>query len=385
MARARRSIALKAYHSPNGRCIHYAAACLTKKDGTSSGATFVDIDTVVGRVKSCWVFFYPAGPNRRLLELVLARYAPSFDCDEDVIFLCINRPGKGGTSSSRDDIESPEKEYVSTACEDVVSVLDYYQVPKTSLFYMCAGGSFAYSFATQYPARTTGYIIGVSSWILRSSSPQESEGNGEKSDKDAPQIHSLTHRLAMGGVFGPKWLVSSIASGSMNNMNGLLGLLPASFIVNHFKKTLSQYEQVEFVQQYTERDGVGFIEDLKWMNNDGDGNESKFVNSKTDESKADCNNDGNRKDISVCLTTQEDLGLIYNQTIPEQNQILLWHGTNDHMISVEGSSYLSSMLPKSKLYKVADGTHQGTMFFFPGGVMVALNMISNAKFSGSIV
>jgi pimeloyl-ACP methyl ester carboxylesterase len=376
MASAPRSIALKAYHSPNGRCIHFAVACLRRKDDASAGATFVDIDTVAGQVKTCWVFFYPAGPNRRLLELVLARYAPSFDCDGDVIFLCINRPGKGGTSSSRDDRESPEKEYVSTACKDVVSVLDYYQIPKTSLFYMCAGGSFAYSFATQYPARTTGHIIGVSSWILRSSSP-ESEGNGEKPDKVVPQIHSLTHRLAMGGVFVPKWFVSSIASGSMNNMNGLLGLLPAPIIVNHFKKTLSQHEQLEFVQQYAERNGIGFVEDLNWMNSDGDGNDSEFINSNIDETKDDYNNDGNSKDISLCLTAQEDLGLIYSKSIPEQNQILLWHGTNDRMISVEGSAYLSALLPNAKLHKVADGTHQGTMFFFPGGVMVALNMISS--------
>lgn len=365
-----RSIALKAYNSTDGRCIHYAAACLRKKDDGSTGATFADVDSdAIGRVKTCWLFFYPAGPNRRLLELVLARYAPSFDCKNDVLFLCINRPGKGGTSSFQEGALSPEKEYVDTACKDAVTILDYYQVQRASLFYMCAGSSFAYSFATKYPERSTGHIIGVSSWIL----------NGGECNQDLPQIHSLTHRLAINGVFGPKWFVSSIAGGSIASMNGVFGLLPESFLANRFKKTLSQHEQVEFTKQYAETNGIGFIEDMKWMNEDGNGCDSKFVNMKSEENseRHPCNNDGNSMDISVCLTAQQELGLIYSKTIPEQNQILLWHGSNDKMISLGGSKHLASALPKAKLHRVSEGTHQGTMFFFPGGVMVALNMISS--------
>ena len=367
-----RSIALKAYYSPEGRCIHYAAACLQKD---KVGATFANVDNVIGRVTACWVFFYPAGPNRRLLELVLKRYAPTFDCDNDVLFLCINRPGKGGTSSSRGGGELVEKEYVETTCHDILAIMDYYQVRRASLFYMCAGSSFAYLFASKYPDRTTGHMIGVSSWILRSTS--SSDGEQEENEvKQPPQMHSLSHRLAMNGFLGPKWFVSSIASGSMNNMNGLLGILPAPFLVDQFKKALSKHEQLDFATLYVDRDGAAFVDDLLWMNDDGEGNGSEFINLKHGENDYPCHNDGNSKDIAVCLTTQEDLGLIYNKTITDREQVLLWHGTNDRMISVEGSAYLASSLPNAKLHKVDEGTHQGTMFFFPGGVMVALNMIS---------
>lgn len=381
---ASKSIALRAYHAPDGRCIHYAAACLRKEPGAFTGATFVNVDSdIIGRVKTCWVIFYPAGPNRRLLELILARYAPNFDCDRDVLFLCINRPGKGGTSSSHslsnDENVSPEQQHINTTCQDVVTIMDYYQIPKTSLFYMCAGSTFCYSFAAKYSDRTTGHIIGVSSWILRPC-PSQMEGNTREDDHALPPIHSLTHRMAMNGLFGPKWFVSNLASGSMSNVNCLFGLLPETFLVNHFKKTLSTNERIAFDKHYPDRGGVGLVEDLMWMSEDGsDGEGSIFVNSQNVniENASPNSNDGNAKDISVCLTTQEELGLIYNRTIPTQKKVLLWHGTKDHMISVAGSEYLASAVPNATLNKVVEGTHQGTMFFFPDSVMMSLNSISS--------
>ncbi|KAL3791752.1 hypothetical protein HJC23_007519 [Cyclotella cryptica] len=381
---ASKSIALRAYHAPDGRCIHYAAACLRKEAGASIGATFVNVDAdVIGRVNTCWVIFYPAGPNRRLLELILARYAPNFDCDKDVLFLCINRPGKGGTSGSHsisnDEDVSPEQQHVNTTCQDVVTILDYYQIPKTSLFYMCAGSTFCYSFAARYSDRSTGCIIGVSSWILRSC-PSQAEEKRSEDHAELPPIHSFTHRMAMNGLFGPKWFVSNLASGSMSNVHGLFGLLPPTFIVNHFKKTLSLHERNDFDEHYSDRGGVGLIEDLMWMNQDGsDGEGSLFVNSKDVNITNTATNtyDGNAKDISVCLTTQEELGLVYDTSMPTQRQVLLWHGTKDHMISVAGAEYLASQIPHATLNKVTEGTHQGTMFFFPDSVMIALNSISS--------
>ena len=101
----------------------------------------------------------------------------------DVLFLCINRPVKGGTSSSHSGDELIEKDYVKTTCHDVLAIMDYYKVQKASLFYMCAGSSFAYTFASKYPNRTTGHIMGVSSWILRSSSSTEYKEMGERGVK----------------------------------------------------------------------------------------------------------------------------------------------------------------------------------------------------------
>lgn len=132
------------------------------------------------------------------------------------------------TSVSKGIDFSPEQVYVSTACVDIATIMDYYQIPKASLFYMCAGSTFAFSYATEFPERCTGYIIGVSSWILRPSLPKTVVE--DENESKLPSIHSRLHKMAMDVFFGPKWLVSSIANGSMSNMKGLLGILPASFV-----------------------------------------------------------------------------------------------------------------------------------------------------------
>ena len=88
------------------------------------------------------------------------------------------------------------------------------------------------------------------------------------------------------------------------------------------------------------------------------------------------NKDGDAKDIAVCLSTQQDIGLVYKTTLPQQKQVLLWHGEHDQMISVCGGEYLQSMISNATLTRISGGTHQGVMFFCPDDVMEALNRIS---------
>ena len=45
--------------------------------------------------------------------------------------------------------------HINTTCTDVITILDYYGISRASLFYMCAGSTYAYSFAAQHPERTT--------------------------------------------------------------------------------------------------------------------------------------------------------------------------------------------------------------------------------------
>ena len=405
---SKHSIFLKAYHHPNGRTIHYSAARLRKDPNSPNGTSILDIDDDANPSSNtiaccpCWIFFYPAGPNRRLLEAVISRYAQhSFHCERDVLFLCINRPGKGGTSSNEpavvvqhDKKLTPEREHIATSCQDIVSILDYYKISKASLLYMCAGSSFAYSFATMFPQRTTGNIVGISSWILRSSSsPVSNKKNDETSTNDdigTPSMHSLSHRMAMYGIFGPKWMVSSLAGGIIGSANGLLNILPKHWTANGFKKSLSKHERCEFEKQFPEGGGVAFVELMHWIHEDDkDGNVSVFVNNSagnedsnggfqiTCTGRSDINHkDGDAKDIAVCLSTQQDLGLIYKSTVPPQKNVFLWHGENDTMISVVGSEWLASMIPNANLTKVSEGTHQGTMFFFPVDAMETINRIS---------
>lgn len=386
-----KSIALKAYLCTDGRNIHYSVVRLHKDPVSPTCVSFVDVNKDSASDCACWIFFYPAGPNRRILEFVAARYAPHFDCDRDVMILCVNRPGKGTSSSntSPQDSTTSECEHINTACRDVTTILDYYEVSRASLMYMCAGSTFAYSFASKFSERTTGYIIGVSSWVLRNSHPKSSSmcststacvndgGHTNEPTISTPHMHTFIHNMAMSGWFGSRGFVSSLVGGISGTANGLLNIVPETWIVSRLKKSLSDVERVEFEQQFPDRDGVGFAESMKWMNEDGcDGCGSEFVNLVCEKTGVTSRVDGVAKDIAVCLGSQEDLGMRYAIDVPAQKEVLLWHGTNDKMISISGSEYLASMIPNSTLTEVELGTHHGTMFFFPKGVIKALNKIS---------
>ena len=125
------------------------------------------------------------------------------------------------------------------------------------------------------------------------------------------------------------------------------------------------------------------MELMKWIHDDGNDEEvSEQVNGNGNVScsKGKSSNtnkkEGDARDCAVCLSTQQDLGLVYKTDISPQRQVLLWHGESDRMIAIAGAEYLESMLPNAKLNRVSQGTHQGVMFFMPDGAIEALNRIS---------
>ena len=429
-----RSISLKAYCCPKtGREIHYSFAHLRAREKDTDGSSINDNTTNARNMvvlsspsssnissdAACWVFFYPAGPNRRLLEAVISRYEDEFECCRDVIFLCLNRPGKGGSSSSflQDNNRngsnkqlSLEQEYIRTACNDVITIIDYYNIPKVNLLYMCAGSTSAYSFAAQYAERTTGYIVGLSSWILRhdgdSNSDNDTDNNNNISSSSTSSsdivdcatptnMNSTIHSIAMRGYLGPKSIISSLAGNIISSITpNIFNVFPQQWIVDGFKKELSFDEQVEFDAQFPNNGGVDFVDLMKWMYDDEDGDGSVFVNvdsnidddtnataeTKNGKLRVPNMNDGNANDIAVCLSSQHDLGLEYKSSIPKQKRVLLYHGENDKMVNVVGAEYLESMIGgDATLSYVSEGTHQGTMFFFPRDVMLELNQISSLK------
>lgn len=398
-----RSISLKAFRCPEtGRDIHYSIAHLRGRGGESSpssnnDSSQINDDIIISSSAACWIFFYPAGPNRRLLEVVISRLAPEFQCDRDVVFLSLNRPGKGGSSSSprfssknNNNKSSDEREYIQTACRDILTIIDYYQMPKVNLLYMCAGSTFAYSFAAQYSDRTTGYILGLSSWILRHDGNRKDDDDDCTIDYATPSnMNSTVHSLAMRGYFGPKSIVSSLAGGIVASAPSLFNIFPQVWVVDGFKKGLSNVEKIEFEKQFPNNDGIEFVNLMTWIYEDGDeGSGSVYVNIVTNENDASresndhnhkcvpSTNDGNAMDIAVCLSTQHDLGMEYNSSASKQKRVLLWHGENDKMVNVVGAEYLESMMRNATLSYVSEGTHQGTMFFFPRDVMLEINQIS---------
>jgi hypothetical protein len=202
-------------------------------------------------------------------------------------------------------------------------------------------------------------------------------------------MNSTIHSIAMRGYLGPKSIISSLAGNIISSIApNVFNIVPQQWIVDGFKKELSFDEQVEFDAQFPNDGGVDFVELMKWMYDDGDGDGSVFVNVDDAEAAAELHNDkhrvpnmndGNAKDIAVCLSSQHDLGLEYKSSIPKQKRVLLYHGENDKMVNVVGAEYLESMLSNATLSYVFEGTHQGTMLFFPIDVMLELNQISSLK------
>jgi hypothetical protein len=250
----------------------------------------------------------------------------------------------------------------------------------------------------------------LSSWILRHDGDKLNTDNNtdnndsishRSSDSDIidcatpTDMNSTIHSIAMRGYLGPKSIISSLAGNIISSIApNVFNLLPPQWIVDGFKRELSFDEQVEFDAQFPNDGGVDFVELMKWMYDDGDGDGSVFVNvdsnvddaadataeTKNDKQRRVPNmNDGNAKDIAVCLSSQHDLGLEYKSSIPKQKRVLLYHGENDKMVNVVGAEYLESMLSNATLSYVSEGTHQGTMLFFPRDVMLELNQISSLK------
>lgn len=154
--------------------------------------------TTTTKKKRIFLFFYPAAWNCRCL-LLLHRIA----IQANIVFLCINRPGKYGTSnpsktvvssSALSDVnacigmnscnpnemqqqqsstikKSIAQIHIDTTLKDIISVLDFNQIEQIDgIFCMCAGCPFAMKFTCQYPDRLSNTIkfISAAGWVLPS-------------------------------------------------------------------------------------------------------------------------------------------------------------------------------------------------------------------------
>eukprot|EP00928_Gymnodinium_smaydae_P002138 TRINITY_DN10759_c0_g1_i6.p1 TRINITY_DN10759_c0_g1~~TRINITY_DN10759_c0_g1_i6.p1 ORF type:complete len:278 (+),score=9.95 TRINITY_DN10759_c0_g1_i6:53-835(+) len=139
------------------------------------------------------LFFYPAGGNRRMLHMF-----EEFAKAASLRFICVNRPGKGGTSRSL--VPGPEA-HVDTVCVDTLSVLSVLRVDRASVLFMCEGTPFALSFAARYPQRVTTKLLGVAPWIQ-------------------PADTSPTKTLYRVGAGFQKWFISPLMSSCISSLTG---------------------------------------------------------------------------------------------------------------------------------------------------------------------
>merc|ERR1719291_93742 len=102
--------------------------------------------------------------------------------------------------------------------------MDFLDVEKASLFFMCAGTPFALLFAARNPARTTGHLLGISSWV----SPADFDGAGA--------LYRLATRL-------PSRFVSRLAGSLFASGPRALRSLPAETVPGILEGKLSEPER----------------------------------------------------------------------------------------------------------------------------------------------
>jgi pimeloyl-ACP methyl ester carboxylesterase len=245
--------------------------------------------------------------------------------------ICVNRPGKGGTSKSESD--GPES-HTATACRDAITVLDALAVSQASLLFMCAGTPFALSFANSAPERTTGQLVGVASWVP----PADCN--------DAKTLYKVGSAL-------PSWLISPIVGGSMTSVTSGITSLPQSWLVSGLKSDLTALEREAFDRENP--DAEIFVRKMAWMQEE---------------------TGGMSEDIAVLLGASEEIGLDCGSI---RGQVWLYHGEEDSMVPIAGAEWLGRQIPSAVLQRIPHCSHTGAMMMFHQSVADSFQMLARSS------
>ena len=268
------------------------------------------------------LFFYPAGGNRRMLLSFRALFA-------DLQFICVNRPGKGGTSPAK---ENDAKSHLTTAIQDAAVVLDQLRVDKVSLVCMCAGTPFCFTFAARYPERTTGRLVGISCWV-----------------QPADCSYANTKTAFFLGTKMPT-AVSPMVGVVFASIGSSLTSFPTGMVLGALRGKLSTDEREAFDEKYKDRDD--FADMMNWMQRERGGVSS---------------------DMLVLLGSEL---LDYQAVVDSQKSIMLWHGTSDTLVRYAGAEWLATQgLSSATLNAVPDGTHQGCNFLLHSSIVDSLKAL----------
>ena len=265
------------------------------------------------------LFFYPVGAGRRMLLSFQELFS-------NLWFICINRPGKGGTSPPDSNVS-----HLETTIQDILVVLDKLGIQQVSLLCMCAGTPFCFAFAARHPERTTGRLIGISTWVQ----PADCDYNNTKL-----LYHVGTKQPNLAGL---------LTGTLMSSMGCMFSSFPTSWFTSFLRKALSIDECQAFDEKYSKDE---FCDMLKWMQQDPRG--------------------GVSGDLQVLLSRNI---VDYEALSKSQDSLILWHGTNDNTVPYVGVEWLAKQLPDAELNTIRDGTHEGCMFLLHSSIVDSLKSL----------
>lgn len=249
--------------------------------------------------------FYPLGASRRFLKsLPAGRH-----------YICVNRPGTGGTSKARD--------HLATHLSDICAVLDACGVSKVSVLTECAGTTFALAFCARHPERWNRHILIAAGWVQPADCPVTTWG------------YSVGTKVpsCLSGCFGS--CIGSFES-------AIDRLMPESWATRMIRGKLSPEEQIAF-------DNATVLEDFGWIRQESG---SHYV------------------DVAVLM----DQGVIDYDALQDAH-VEMWHGTNDTVIPYKSAQWLATRLG-ANLHTMEGASHEGLLFWLHPEVSEALAQLA---------
>jgi pimeloyl-ACP methyl ester carboxylesterase len=301
-------IVLRTIHRDDGRSIAYSCT-------TAHASNSVPI-----------LYFYPGGGNRRML-LSIVKTLP------DLRLICVNRPGKGGTSPATSS--SKVNSHLDASVQDAVAVLDSLGVDKVSLLCMCAGTPFGMAFAIQHPERTTRQFMGISAWI-----------------QPADCGYENTKVMYYLGTHAPG-LVSPLVGSVFRSVGLSLSSFPTTWVLSALRGKVSESEHVAF--DITYKNSQEFGDRMRWMQQE---------------------QGGQSPDMKVLLSA----GLIDSEKLGASMQsITLWHGTKDSMVPYASAEWMEEHVSGVTLNTIPDGSHEGCMFLLHSSIVKSLKSFGQGE------
>eukprot|EP00957_Ditylum_brightwellii_P078416 5963463-Ditylum_brightwellii.AAC.1 len=270
--------------------------------------------------------FYPLGGNRRMLSS-FQRHAVTASLN----LICVNRPGMGGTS------KAPHKNpasHMSTACNDIIAVLDALEISCVGLLFECAGAPFALAFAAKYKHRTNGNLMGIAPFVQPT---------------DCPSTKAI---FQFGALRCPLWLISPIVANSISSLTHIMTSLPSGWANSKLKKSLTPKEYDFFVETSSE---IKLFDSMKWAH----------------EEKGDTS-----ADLSVLLSKGVDIGIEYKDVL---GKVVIIHPEHDKLTPIAAAKWLSEQLPCGRLITLSDASHEGALFMLHAIIVDSLKSLGTSS------
>jgi pimeloyl-ACP methyl ester carboxylesterase len=224
---------------------------------------------------------------------------------------------------------------MSTACNDIIAVLDALDISCVGLLFECAGAPFALAFAAKYKNRTNGNLMGIAPFVQPA---------------DCPSTKAI---FQFGALRCPLWLISHLVANSISSLTHIMTTsLPSGWVHSNFKKSLVHKEYDFLLETSSE---IEFFDSMNWLY----------------EEKGDTS-----ADLSVLLSKGVDIGIEYKDIL---DKVVIIHPEHDKLTPIAAAKWLSEQLPFGCLITLPDASHEGALFMLHKPIVDSLKSLGTSS------